>query len=130
MLTLLVLAIILTTQFSFGRAFATLFEHASEAIRRWWDAFTEWREERRKERQRREVIAKHARRAGAPPASVDAAQAALTAARAARTKTRAKPADEAEPEPPAREVPVRPAPAPAPAIAREKTEKTKITTPP
>ncbi|HEX7088217.1 MAG TPA: DNA translocase FtsK 4TM domain-containing protein [Vicinamibacterales bacterium] len=130
-LTLLVLAIILTTQFSFGRAFAALFEQSSEAVRRWWNAFTEWREERRKEQQRREVIAKHTRRAGAPPASVDAAQAAVTAARAARAKGKAKPADDGADEAPARETPIRPAasapPAPAPPIARERA---RITTPP
>src|SRR5690606_28238482 len=88
-------------------------------------------EERRKEQQRREVIAKHTRRAGAPPASVDAVQAAVTAARAARAKAKARPADEAGDEQPARDVtvrPVPPAPAPAPPIAAR--ERARITTPP
>ncbi len=90
MVTLLVLAVILTTQFSFGRSFRTAFEAGADAGSRGWAAFRTWREERRKEAQRREVIAKHTRKQGADPASAEAAQVALVAARAARAKAKAK----------------------------------------
>jgi S-DNA-T family DNA segregation ATPase FtsK/SpoIIIE len=89
-LTLLVLAVILTTQFSFGRTFAMAIEAAVGAGTRGWAAVQAWREERRKEAQRREVIAKHTRKPGADPASAEAAQAALVAARAARAKAKAR----------------------------------------
>jgi S-DNA-T family DNA segregation ATPase FtsK/SpoIIIE len=66
-LTLLFLAIILATQFSFGRFFGS----AGRAIAGGWSravgAVRDWREERRKDKQRREVIAKHTRRNGTPP---------------------------------------------------------------
>ncbi len=90
MVTLLVLAVILTTQFSFGRSFAAAFEAGAGAGARGWASFRTWREERRKEAQRREVIAKHTRKQGADPASAEAAQVALAAARAARAKARTK----------------------------------------
>ena len=88
--TLLVLAVILTTQFSFGRSFTAAFEAGAGAGSRGWAAVRTWREERRKEAQRREVIAKHTKKQGADASSADAAQAALTAARAARAKAKAK----------------------------------------
>jgi S-DNA-T family DNA segregation ATPase FtsK/SpoIIIE len=88
--TLLVLAVILTTQFSFGRTFAFAFEAGTSAGARGLNWLRAWREERRKEAQRREVIAKHTKKQGADPASAEAAQAALTAARAARAKARAR----------------------------------------
>ncbi len=112
-LTLLVLAVILTTQFSFGRTFAVALEQGAAAATQAWTAFTAWREERQKEAQRKEVIAKHTRK-GAP--SADAAQLALTAARTARAK---KPrSDEAAVEPvPEPQAPTRRAAAEPPAIA-------------
>jgi S-DNA-T family DNA segregation ATPase FtsK/SpoIIIE len=64
-LTLVFLAIILSTQFSFGRFFRALIAATGSAVRRGLDVFREWREERRREQQRREVIAKHMRQ-GAP----------------------------------------------------------------
>ncbi len=99
LLTLLVLAVILTTQFSFGRTFAAGFEATSSAGSRSVAAYRNWRDERRKEAQRREVIAKHTKKAGgtagdtASAEAAEAAQAALTAARAARAKAKAKEKD-------------------------------------
>ena len=58
-LTLLFLAIILSTQFSFGRLFAALGAILRD---RWIEAFAAyraWREERRRDRQRQEVLKKH-----------------------------------------------------------------------
>jgi DNA segregation ATPase FtsK/SpoIIIE, S-DNA-T family len=67
-LTLVFLAIILSTQFSFGRFFRALIAVTGTGARRGLDVFREWREERRREQQRREVIAKHMKQS-APPDS-------------------------------------------------------------
>jgi DNA segregation ATPase FtsK/SpoIIIE, S-DNA-T family len=64
-LTLVFLAIIMSTQFSIGRFFTALMSASSRGVGRGIDAVREWREERRRERERREVIAKHTRK-GAP----------------------------------------------------------------
>src|SRR5207344_802262 len=65
-LTLLFLAIILSTQFSFGRFFGALGEALRGGATRLFTAFREWREERRREKQRREVIAKHTKKGVVP----------------------------------------------------------------
>ena len=65
-LALLFVAIILSTQFSFGRAFTIIAELAQKAMRSGWMAARRWMEERRKARQRREVIAKHVKKGTAP----------------------------------------------------------------
>jgi S-DNA-T family DNA segregation ATPase FtsK/SpoIIIE len=70
-LTLILLAIIVSTQFSFGRLFAALSQTSAAGARRALESFREWREERRREQQRREVIAKHTRK-GAPAPEVRA----------------------------------------------------------
>ena len=58
-LTLLFLSIVLSTQFSFGRLFAAIFQMARDR----WTAFLDSRraraEERRREKQRQEVLKKH-----------------------------------------------------------------------
>ena len=66
-LTLIFLSIILSTQFSFGRFFGAAFKAAKAGSRQALDAFGKWREERRREKQRREVIAKHTKKGGVPP---------------------------------------------------------------
>jgi S-DNA-T family DNA segregation ATPase FtsK/SpoIIIE len=58
-LTLLVLAVILATQFSFGRLFSSMLQGAAAGWTRAFGRVREWRETRRKEQQRREVIRKH-----------------------------------------------------------------------
>ena len=63
LLTLIFMAIIMSTQFSFGRFFAAIIEAVRSGTTRGLDTFHEWREERRREQQRREVIAKHTRKA-------------------------------------------------------------------
>jgi DNA segregation ATPase FtsK/SpoIIIE, S-DNA-T family len=52
-------AVILATQFSFGALFAMLFSGVGRAADRAGDGVRAWREERRRARQRREVLAKH-----------------------------------------------------------------------
>jgi S-DNA-T family DNA segregation ATPase FtsK/SpoIIIE len=75
LLTLIFLAIIMSTQFSFGRFFGTVGVSIKDAAMRGIDALHEWREERRREKQRREVIAKHTKKA----AGTDAPAAKLPA---------------------------------------------------
>ena len=87
-LTLLALAVILSTQFSFGRTFHALFETTTDLSGRGISAFRSWREERRREAERREVIAKHTRKNG-PAAGAEAAT-AVAAAKAARAKEKEK----------------------------------------
>jgi DNA segregation ATPase FtsK/SpoIIIE, S-DNA-T family len=81
-LTLIFLAVIMTTQFSFGRFFGALWETAGAGGARTLDAFRDWREERRREQQRREVIAKHVKK-GLPGVAAAAAAADPVAARPA-----------------------------------------------
>jgi S-DNA-T family DNA segregation ATPase FtsK/SpoIIIE len=71
LLTLIFLAIIVSTQFSFGRLFGALIHAAAGGFVRTLASFRAWREERRREQQRREVIAKHTKK-GALPAEVKA----------------------------------------------------------
>ncbi len=70
-LTLTFLAIIMSTQFSFGRFFASLFAAGGRGVRAGFASLRGWREERRREQQRREVIAKHTKK-GAPPPEIKA----------------------------------------------------------
>jgi S-DNA-T family DNA segregation ATPase FtsK/SpoIIIE len=58
-LTLLFLAIILSTQFSFGRLFGAIGELLRDRWAASMGAFHAWREERRREKQRQEVLKKH-----------------------------------------------------------------------
>jgi S-DNA-T family DNA segregation ATPase FtsK/SpoIIIE len=66
-LTLLALALIMATQLSLGRLFSALLAAAGRASVKAWDAFRLWREERWREQQRRDVIAKHTKKGAAPP---------------------------------------------------------------
>ncbi|HVC20864.1 MAG TPA: DNA translocase FtsK [Vicinamibacterales bacterium] len=70
-LTLLFLAVILSTQFSLGRMFASVAGAVRGGVDQAAGAMREFREERRRNVQRKEVIARHAKRAadtgGAPP---------------------------------------------------------------
>jgi S-DNA-T family DNA segregation ATPase FtsK/SpoIIIE len=71
-LTLMFVAVILATQFSFGRFFALLFSTVGSLLQRGWRSFRAWNEERRREKQRREVIAKHAKKGTASPEALKA----------------------------------------------------------
>jgi S-DNA-T family DNA segregation ATPase FtsK/SpoIIIE len=65
-LSLLLVAIILSTQFSFGRLFGVVFAMSVSVGRASWTALMRWAEARRKAKQRREVIAKHLKKGTAP----------------------------------------------------------------
>jgi S-DNA-T family DNA segregation ATPase FtsK/SpoIIIE len=66
-LTLIFLSIIMSTQFSFGRLFRAIVGAVTGAAGRAFVSFREWRGERRREKQRRDVIAKHTKKGAAPP---------------------------------------------------------------
>ncbi len=76
-LTLIFLAIIISTHLSFGRLFAGLIGFARDGWTRTRSSYHEWREEQRREQQRREVIAKHTRK-GAPPPEIKSLPAEIT----------------------------------------------------
>ena len=61
-MALMVAAVILATQFSFGRLFSAIFAGLSGVGAQGLSAFRQWREERRKARQRREVMVKYGKR--------------------------------------------------------------------
>jgi len=61
-MALIVAAVILATQFSFGRLFSVIFAGASSVGSQGVAAFREWSEERRKNKQRREVMEKYGKK--------------------------------------------------------------------
>ncbi len=86
LLTLLALAVILATQFSFGRAVSLVADRV-RGQRGLIDRWREWHDERRRERERQQIIDKHVKKAGkerAPEIATKVADAAekLKAARA------------------------------------------------
>jgi S-DNA-T family DNA segregation ATPase FtsK/SpoIIIE len=130
--TLLFLAVIISTQFSFGRMFASLFRLGYDGGGRALIAFQEWREERRRETQRREVIAKHTRKAGLPAdAKVNPAPPAPVRAPVEPVAKAIRPARVVEPsdEPPVRAVPALAAAA-AKAFAPARPPKVTMPAPP
>jgi len=58
------LSLILTTQFSFGRMFSALTAWMRDRVAMRVAAFWAWRQERQRDRQRRDIVAKHAKRNG------------------------------------------------------------------
>jgi len=66
-LTLLFLAVILSTQFSFGRLFGALFQLAHDRWTTILAAMRERREEKRRDKQRQEVLRKHLGKDGKDP---------------------------------------------------------------
>jgi S-DNA-T family DNA segregation ATPase FtsK/SpoIIIE len=95
-LTFIFLAIILATQFSFGRLFTAMSAATTSGSRRGIAAFRDWREERRREQQRREVIAKHTKK-GVPPPAIGPAAAGATDPAALRQARKRESDDEAAP---------------------------------
>jgi len=71
-LTLIFLAIIMSTQFSFGRFSAAIVDAIRSGVIRGVDSLHEWRDARRREKQRRDVIAKHTKKGSPPPTFAEA----------------------------------------------------------
>jgi S-DNA-T family DNA segregation ATPase FtsK/SpoIIIE len=63
LMTLIILAVILSTQFSFGKMFATVSVNSKDLSARGVGWFRGWLDDRRRERARREVITKQTRKA-------------------------------------------------------------------
>jgi S-DNA-T family DNA segregation ATPase FtsK/SpoIIIE len=105
-LALLVVAVILSTQFSFGRLFSAIYHVIARGFGGGWAFIRQRIEERRKAQQRRDVIAKHVKKGTAPEVVKAAVERARTET-APRTRP-AKPAaaDDLDAE---EETPVRPA---------------------
>jgi S-DNA-T family DNA segregation ATPase FtsK/SpoIIIE len=97
LLTLLFLGVLLATQVSFGRMSASGVGLLALGWRQAIGAFRDWREERRREQQRREVIAKHAKKTGADPDTLRAEKMAPVKVAAHEAGRKAGP--EAEPAP-------------------------------
>jgi len=88
LMALLFISIIISTQFSFGRAFAAVFSLLAASGGRLVTVLKERREERQREKQRREVIAKHTKKSGADPATVkEMAEAGAKVARRRNAET-------------------------------------------
>jgi S-DNA-T family DNA segregation ATPase FtsK/SpoIIIE len=113
LLTLIMLAVILSTQFSFGRMFASATEGSRNLSARGLGWVRVWLEKRRKEAARREVLAKHTKKG--TPAVVARAARPLDDEEAAssRASRPARSADEGNP------ASARPAP---PVVARKRPE--------
>jgi DNA segregation ATPase FtsK/SpoIIIE, S-DNA-T family len=66
-ITMIVLAVIMSTQFSFGRMTAVVIAALTETTDRTLTALREWWDTRRREKERREVIARRAQKAASEP---------------------------------------------------------------
>jgi S-DNA-T family DNA segregation ATPase FtsK/SpoIIIE len=86
-LTLIFLAIIISTQFSFGRFFSAAFGAAGQGGTTALASMRAWTEERQREKQRREVIAKHTKK-GTPAPDVKTPSPAVAAAETPRAARR------------------------------------------
>ena len=75
-LALIVAAVILATQFSFGRLFSALFAILESATAQGVDAFKQWRDERRKAKARRDVLVKYGKKDTPLPVKADFKKAA------------------------------------------------------
>jgi len=131
-LTLIFLSIIISTHFSFGRLSRAVVAAVRSIAARTWIAYRDWREERRRQKQRREVIAKHTRKGGVPPeirvASPAPGTGAAEVSEARRRDNEAVPARPAKsfapPKPPKVTMPAPPLPLPDPdPIARAPAER-------
>jgi len=112
-LTLLFLAIILSTQFSFGRAFSAIAGAMRERIAMVIGSWRERQDEKRREKQRQEILRRQAEKAAQT-------QAARTPTRAAERKGRGvAPEDEDDFDADVPRMPSRPAPKPTPAINKK-----------
>ena len=69
LLTFMALSVILSTHFSFGRLFARASQESRDVSARGVGWLRQWLDSRRKERERRAVIAKHTKKAEKEPAS-------------------------------------------------------------
>ena len=98
LLTLVAFSVILSTQFSFGKAVSVLarFLRARHGLIERWQA---WREERRRTEERRQIVEKHQKKAGRDQAPDIATKAAGAAASLKAARTRLDDEDDEVPSP-------------------------------
>jgi S-DNA-T family DNA segregation ATPase FtsK/SpoIIIE len=98
LLTLVAAAVILSTQFSFGRATTVAASAVREQSTGWWSRLQSWRDDRRREKERQQIVNKHVQKAGRDKAPEIATKAAGAAAslKAARQSLRPVDADDAD----------------------------------
>lgn len=96
LLTLIALSVILATQFSFGRASEAAAGAVRERSTGVWARLQGWREERRRDKERKQIVDKHVKKAGRELGPEIATRAAGAAAvlKAARQSTRPITADD------------------------------------
>jgi DNA segregation ATPase FtsK/SpoIIIE, S-DNA-T family len=95
-LTLIALSTIISTHFSFGRLFAAIVAMITQGGTRALASFREWREERRREKQRRDVIAKHTKKGSPPPEIKGPASAAPLSPEASKPPRKREQSEEVE----------------------------------
>jgi S-DNA-T family DNA segregation ATPase FtsK/SpoIIIE len=103
LMTMMVLAVILSTQFSFGRMFASVLVMLQDASSNGLGVIRRWIDTRRKERARRDLVARQAKKgatiAPKPPGAIDDESASRTI-RPSRAEIAEEPAPAARPAPP------------------------------
>jgi DNA segregation ATPase FtsK/SpoIIIE, S-DNA-T family len=93
-LTVLCASIILSTQFSFGRLFSAIFHFVGALVSAGWIALRQWAAERRRAKERRDVIAKHVKKGTAPEVVKAAVERSRSEPTAPRTRLATATADE------------------------------------
>jgi S-DNA-T family DNA segregation ATPase FtsK/SpoIIIE len=122
-LTLIFVAVILSTQFSFGRLFSMIFAGLKSLSLQGAEAFAAWREERRKAKQRHEVMVKYGKKDAVVAAPKPEKKAARTDAAPAPMVSRDRAAARSEED---ERAPVRSMPPP---VVKKPVAKTPISTP-
>ena len=115
-LALMVASVILATQFSFGRLFSAASEVGGSLAAQGLEAFRYWRQERRKARQRREVLVKYGKKDTPEPSNSE------------KKTTRIEQPEPAKPRPAIAE-PEPAAAVSAPPVVRKTPAKTPVTPP-
>lgn len=92
--TLVAAAVILSTQFSFGRATTVAASAVKEQSTGWFARLQTWREERRREKERQQIVNKHVQKAGREKAPEIATKAAGAAASLKAARQSVRPADD------------------------------------
>jgi S-DNA-T family DNA segregation ATPase FtsK/SpoIIIE len=125
LLTLTMLAVILSTQFSFGRMFSGATVSSKDYSARLWGWIRGRLDQRRKERSRREVVARQTKK-NAPPMVAKPITAADDEETAPPRAVRGRPAPDADDEEDEDQKPARPAP---PVVARKRVENPPLPLP-
>jgi S-DNA-T family DNA segregation ATPase FtsK/SpoIIIE len=123
LLALLPLSLVLSTQFSVGHASTSVagYLRRRQGLGAYWRA---WREERRRDRERQQIIEKHVRKAGADKAPEIATKAADAAATLRAARAKAVPEGRDQDDDAVKGVAAAPRPARAPAIRRAAAPET------